>query len=551
MCVPLCDFVYRTHHTKDVDTDRRGLFTLSRTSTVSLQASIASLHAPAGVVHSEPSIPVATPPLQSVISPTPATTSKKTQSSTSKKAKSHSAPLESTSVSGLLGTTNNDVTLLSRVETASQVTQDSPMLAPQILESTESTQLVVVPAQLTTNPPQSVADPPLRNATESSQSRAVSESLDMATQSGVPITPTFPQSATYAPPTAAAKSVQGYRARDPVSVPPSHRGSIDGAPEIGLGLPVITGVPLHQDSVVDDTSEAIVDLSDFISVSGDTDEESHVSSSQKTSDGCRDLSPPPSSQWRRSTSRRELDSGRSRSPSVPAEIPYFDPADLPSWMTKDRQWSHIASTRGGPAWERLLELYMQQERRLEFRQIVSFPYMSFMDRVLNDSQGAKLTLEDRPSKISDYFRYAHDPLRGDDLTVPGFGEEVVAWWQAIQPDWRRAGKEPPHGPTTWSYILSGGSKGTFLIVMCLVWWHQAHLRYLESARGPRHTHAEASYFDLPDHDTKWSELVKDLTFVMEKAQSCDIPTPKEKRKREHEPVSSRKKVTKSRAKSKP
>lgn len=150
-------------------------------------------------------------------------------------------------------------------------------------------------------------------------------------------------------------------------------------------------------------------------------------------------------------------------------------------------------------------------------------------------------------KIKDYFRYAHHPLRGNDLTVPSFGKEVVTWWEAIQPQWRRAGEEPPNCPTAWSYIISGGSKGTFLIVICLAWWHRAHLRYLKSARGPRRTHAEASYFNLPDHDTKWSELVRDLTFVLEKAQNCVIPTPKEKRKRENEPTSSRKKTNRSKA----
>ena len=75
--------------------------------------------------------------------------------------------------------------------------------------------------------------------------------------------------------------------------------------------------------------------------------------------------------------------------------------------------------------------------------------------------------------------------------------------------------------------------------MCLAWWHRAHLRYLKSASGPRRTHAEASYLY---HDSKWLELVKDLTFVMEKAQGCGIPAPEGKRKRQHDPADSRKKV---------
>jgi hypothetical protein len=372
----------------------------------------------------------------------------------------------------------------------------------------------------------------------------------MGTPSDPHTTPALPHSTPNAPQISAAKPAPRYRVRGRVSAAPSRQGSIDGAPEIGPDLPATTGASLHQDLVADDTSETIVDLSDFISFSSDADEESHISSSQKTSDGCHDLSPPPSSQRDLSTFERETDSGRSRSSSVTVEIPHVDPADLPTWMTKHDQWKYVASTRGGPAWERLLEVYMQQERRLEFRGIVG-SHMSFINRVLTGSQGTKLTLDGRPSKIKDYIRYDHKPPRGNNLTLPDFGEEVITWWEAIQPDWRRAGEEPPRGPTTWSYILSGGSKGTFLIVMCLAWWHRAHLRYLKSARGPRRTHVKTPYFDLPDHDTKWSELVKDLTFIMENAQNCDIPTPKEKRKRGHEPASPRKKTKRSRTRSKP
>ena len=320
-CVPLRDFVCPTHHTKGVDTDRRGLFTLSKTSTVSLQASIASLQAPAGTVHSEASIPVATPPLQPAISPTPSTTSRETQSVVMKKAKSRSVP------------------------------PPDPNLTPLLNESTSS---LHVPMLANT----SVA----QNAIKPSQPRAVSETpSDMATPSDHRITPALPRSTTNAPPVPATKSVLGYRTRGPASVAPSHQGSIDGVPEIGLDLPAIIGAPL-QDSVTDDTSETIVDLSDFISFSSDIDGESHVSSSQKTLDGCCNLSPPPSSQ------------SRSSSPAV--KTPWVDPPDFPSWMTNNGQWKHVASTHGGPAWERLLEVYVQQERRLEFRETVGFTYTS-------------------------------------------------------------------------------------------------------------------------------------------------------------------------------
>jgi len=148
--------------------------------------------------------------------------------------------------------------------------------------------------------------------------------------------------------------------------------------------------------------------------------------------------------------------------------------------------------------------------------------------VLNDPQGVTLTHEDRPSKIREYFQYAHNPSRGDSLVVPGFCTEVTKWWRKIQPEWRRSGQDPPQGPSQWSYVLSGGSKGIFLVVMCLAWWHRAHVRYLEEQRTVRSITAAAAqatpnFDDLPEYDVKWLNVVNDLTFVMGKAQGCGVP----------------------------
>ena len=156
-------------------------------------------------------------------------------------------------------------------------------------------------------------------------------------------------------------------------------------------------------------------------------------------------------------------------------------------------------------------------------------------------------------KIKEYFQYAHLPSRGDDLTVPDFGGEVTGWWKALQPEWRRSAQDPPQSRTSWSYILSGGSKGVFLVVMCLAWWDRAHARSLDEKKGARQVGAEApgatkGLGDRPDHDADWLEIVRDVTSVMEKAQNCDVPTrgmPSPgrgaKRKREPEPAAPRKK----------
>ena len=132
--------------------------------------------------------------------------------------------------------------------------------------------------------------------------------------------------------------------------------------------------------------------------------------------------------------------------------------------------------------------------------------------------------------------------------------EVTNWWKAIQPEWRRVEEGPPQGPTTWSFILSGGSKGAFLIIMCLVWWDRAHARYLEEENA-RRIKAEAAGVTVnfddfpPDHDAEWLKIVEDITFVMEMARDCDItargqpsPSRRVKRKRDPEPPTPRKKT---------
>jgi hypothetical protein len=129
-------------------------------------------------------------------------------------------------------------------------------------------------------------------------------------------------------------------------------------------------VPSHQDSIDNDTSELVVDLRDYITMS-DSDDDTHISSSQKTSDECRDLlppPPPPSSQPQNSglgfTNRPQFAPAHTSSQPV-------DEGDLPTWMLTKAQWKYITSTAGGPAWEGLLKVYMQQERRLEFTDMVS------------------------------------------------------------------------------------------------------------------------------------------------------------------------------------
>lgn len=144
-----------------------------------------------------------------------------------------------------------------------------------------------------------------------------------------------------------------YRVRIPANtvseVPiPSRQGSIDGAPEAGLDFLNISEISL-------DAFEA--DLRVYFKELEESENKTHVSSSQKSQDGCETLTPPPSpSSW--------LD---------------VDEDSLPTWMVKKGQWKYITSAAGGPAWEKLLKVYMLQERRLGFMEkastFTSFPHL--------------------------------------------------------------------------------------------------------------------------------------------------------------------------------
>ena len=203
-------------------------------------------------------------------------------------------------------------------------------------------QLVVSPSRLVVEPSQSTSE----------RSTVAAEATSMDTQPGSAITAISSQLPAKVNPTSSGPTPKvPYRVRNPAVVPsekPSRQGSIDGAPEVM----VVGGI--------DDEQDLTVDLRDYVDL--ECDDESHVSSSQKTADGGRELStPPPNSQ--------RLRTGVGESTRTLPRL-NIDKDDLPAWMVKKGQWKYAASTAGGTAWENLLKIYMNQERRLEFTEMV-------------------------------------------------------------------------------------------------------------------------------------------------------------------------------------
>lgn len=275
-------------------------------------------------------------------------------------------------------------------QAASQATQAPPVPAPEVVEAptpkvvevspitASESPNVVGPTLLTVNPIQLSINPShvtvgLAQSFPESLKAPAETVVTVPSSSIPPQLITVAANATTADPTPNVR----YRARKSGTVvpeKPSRRGSIDGAPDVIMDLRATSEVPPRQDFNDDDMQEVVVDLSDYISIASDSDEETHVSSSQKSLDGCQDLLPPlppPSSQWRNSSRGEEV---IDRPQSVPTRTHAqlgVDEGDLPTWMVKKSQWKYIASTDGGPSWEKLLKVYMEQERRLEFTEMVS------------------------------------------------------------------------------------------------------------------------------------------------------------------------------------
>ena len=140
-------------------------------------------------------------------------------------------------------------------------------------------------------------------------------------------------------------------------------------------------------------------------------------------------------------------------------------------------------------------------------------------------------MKEKPDILAQYFKWHHNPSKGDSVVLPAFGEEVSAWWGSVQPGWRYKNEQAAISKNDYSYILAGGKKGIFLIILCLAWWDRAHgrdvgkemARRRETARVSGKDDTTLDFSDLFEHDYKWFNIVNDLTFVLELAQAWPVP----------------------------
>ena len=213
------------------------------------------------------------------------------------------------------------------------------------------------------------------------------------------------------------------------------------------------------------------------------------------------------------------------------EVPTYniDKSDCPSWLHESQRLDFVLSVEGGELWKMLITTWFEQERRLGFglnEALVSGITIIFGAYSNNTSQGAKLSLKNRPWVLGDYFKHHHNPAKGDLVILPQFGDEVQAWWSSLQPGWRYKNHRGADQPNNYSYILAGGKKGVFLLILCLAWWDIIYGRNLNEEKDRRRLAAGATaptFEDLSDHDIRWFNTVCDLIDVMKLAKAWPVP----------------------------
>ncbi|KAF9784807.1 hypothetical protein BJ322DRAFT_1109516 [Thelephora terrestris] len=193
----------------------------------------------------------------------------------------------------------------------------------------------------------------------------------------------------------------------------------------------------------------------------------------------------------------------------------IDRSDIPSWLIERGRLDSVLMVEAGSLWERLIALWLRQERRLGFG--------------LDEKIGTNLPMTNKPQILKEYFKWRHDPSKGDAVTLPEFGKEVTLWWSTIQPKWRHGGQTSPNNSNDYSYALAGGKKGVFLLILCLAWWDHSFGKNLNRTKEERRAaaaqdDAALDFSDLPTYDADWSNIVNDLIFVLELAQGWPVPT---------------------------
>ncbi|KDR65964.1 hypothetical protein GALMADRAFT_81289, partial [Galerina marginata CBS 339.88] len=129
---------------------------------------------------------------------------------------------------------------------------------------------------------------------------------------------------------------------------------------------------------------------------------------------------------------------------------------LPAWMTALGVDTYLQESADATAWQALLLSLYKFE-------------------VMNTTTG-NLPTTSRPEAVASWIK-SKKKTSPPDVEADNFGSAFMAWWIALQPNWRLSDdgsfnyKAPDN--EDWHVLHKGGKAGLYTVVMALSWWIRA------------------------------------------------------------------------------
>ncbi|KAK7000632.1 hypothetical protein R3P38DRAFT_2797323 [Favolaschia claudopus] len=156
----------------------------------------------------------------------------------------------------------------------------------------------------------------------------------------------------------------------------------------------------------------------------------------------------------------------------------------PDWYTKGGR--QLARGKDfGPLWETVTSLWASREEKHGFQSPV---------------RAKGLSAKQRPSQIGWWInraRTGNPPISN----VAEYGEEVVAWWHALNPSFRKNANSEVLAKTTgdWASMDFFGSNGYLSVLVALLWWRE----------------------NLESESKEWAAVVEDVSWVFQQLNQDD------------------------------
>jgi hypothetical protein len=169
------------------------------------------------------------------------------------------------------------------------------------------------------------------------------------------------------------------------------------------------------------------------------------------------------------------------STSNPISLFAFDVIGMPDFLTM-AILKHLHETSASPVWQNLITTFFAFEKEGPVTGVlVSLYYLLCVCIHTDDICIAlqNLPRESRPEEVAKWIK-RHVKKKHEPVTISEpikFGEQICAWWAALQPTWRvlvngSYSRDVP-AEELWSHLQKGGSAGIYSVVMALSWWIRA------------------------------------------------------------------------------